>query len=503
MRNKFFWFIALSFWLVLAAFSLRPIIMGTIPFWYDPARDMLSAWDNLHKLTLIGSTSGIPGIFYGPYWIWFLSIPIIFSKDPRLAALVVSFIPYMFIFPIILFQFRSYFKNDILLALWIIFILGFQSYTVFIWNPNNSPLLFLLAGYLILFSLSRKTFVSELRWVFLSGLVVGLALNINLSFGSVFALSSMLSFFLYAVLFLNGTFVIKIKNFFLRFISYSLGVLLVFLPFFVFEIRHGFQQAKIALAAFFHGGAGLVMVHGLTKQGIVESFFSRWAELLHLPFNLSLIVLAILIFSLFVLLLRKKIKFLRSEKILCLFLACLVLGCLGLYISVRNPVWDYHFIGIEVFWILILGILLMKIPYVKFIAYAWILFLIVAGVINIFGSLKVSVLTTDSLVTKEYIVRTISDDAKGKIYSVYAYSPSIYTYEYSYLFRWLEGKEIPYDPSLIRPLGSIYLILPSDKKSTLDDFINYRTPTRLYKTVKTWTIPNGTAILKRDLLYLR
>jgi len=79
-----FWLIAFGAWLLLAGFNLYAIISGNISFWYDPARDMLSAWDNLHKLTLIGSTSGIPGIFYGPYWIWLLSIPIFFSKDPVL-----------------------------------------------------------------------------------------------------------------------------------------------------------------------------------------------------------------------------------------------------------------------------------------------------------------------------------------------------------------------------------------------------------------------------------
>jgi len=116
--------------------------------------------------------------------------------------------------------------------------------------------------------------------------------------------------------------------------------------------------------------------------------------------------------------------------------------------------------------------------------------------------LKTSVLATDSLAAKEYMVKTISNDAKGKEYTVYAYSPSIYIYEYSYLFRWLTGKEIPYDPALIRPGKEVYLILPQDKKAVLNDFINYRTPVKLYQTVKTWTIPNGTLILKRSCIYL-
>jgi len=499
MKNKLFWSIGLFSWLILAVFSLHPIITGAIPFWYDPARDMLSAWDNLHKLTLIGSTSGIPGIFYGPYWIWFLSIPVFFSKDPRLATFIVSFIPYMIFFPVILSRFKSYFENDIFLILWILFILTFQSYVIFIWNPNNSPLLFLLSIYLILSSLSQKTLTGGLKKVFLAGLATGLALNINLSFGSVFALSSVLFFLLNAALFLKGTLFTKIKSFFFQLISFLAGIILTFLPFFVFEVRHSFGQTKIALKALLHGGGGVVTIHGLNKWGIIESFFARWTELLHLPSGISLIILAILAIALLLLLLTKKISFSKSEKILSLFLFSLTLSCLGLYSSVRNPVWDYHFIGIEIFWMLLLGIFLIKIPYIKFIAYGWILLLIVMGTIGLLGSLKTPVLATDSLIAKEYMVKTISNDAKGKGYSVYAYSPSIYIYEYSYLFRWLAGKEVPYDPALIRPGKEVYLILPPGKKAVLNDFINYRTPAKLYKTVKTWTIPNGTVILKRTV----
>src|SRR3989344_5586868 len=83
---------------------LNNIINGSIPFWFDPARDLLMALDNLKKPTLIGPPSGIPGIFYGPYWIWMASFSLIFSKDPRFTAVLVSFLPYFTVFPYILFR---------------------------------------------------------------------------------------------------------------------------------------------------------------------------------------------------------------------------------------------------------------------------------------------------------------------------------------------------------------------------------------------------------------
>lgn len=486
-------------WLLPAAFSLYTIISGGIPFWYDPARDMLSAWSNLHKLTLIGSTSGISGIFYGPYWIWFLSIPVFFSKDPRLTTFVVSFIPYMFFFPIILYQFKRHFDKSILLVLWILFILNFNSYVIFIWNPNNAPLLFLLAIYIILSAIGQGKLKSALKRFFLAGIIIGLVLNIDLSFGAVFVLSSILFLFLNTAFIVKAEFKIKLRQFFSQLGAFLVGIILMFLPFFVFEIKHGFKQTKTALTALVHGG-GTATVHGLTKQQIIQSFFSRWGTLLHIPLVLSLIILFILAVIFIVLLLRKRLNLSKPEKIMFLFLLSLAVGCLGLYLSVHNPVWDYHFIGVEILWLLLLGIFLTKVPFIKFIVYGWILIMLITQTIGFAGMLRTSVLATDSLATKELTVKIIAENAKGQAYSVYAYSPSIYIYEYSYLFKWLAGKNIPYDPSMEKREKIVYLILPSAGQSVITDFIHFRTPDNLYKTVKIWSLPDGTSVMKRSLL---
>jgi hypothetical protein len=500
MKNKLFWFIAFGSWLILGAIFFYTIISGNIPFWYDPARDMLSAWDNLHKLTLIGSTSGIPGIFYGPYWIWFLSIPVFFSKDPRFATLVTSFVPYMFFLPLVLSLFRKYFNKYILLTLWILFILGAKSYVLFIWNPNNSPLLFLLATYLILSAVGKEKFFSCLKQIFLAGIVSGLALNINIAFGAVFGLSSVLFLLLNISFLLKKTLKTKIRQFFLQLCAFLIGVALMFLPFFIFEIRHGFEQTKTALTALVHGGGGLVTVSGLTKPQIIESFFARWAQLLQTPSNLGLVILVVLLAVIVILLLKKKVNFSLSERGMLLFLFSLTIGCLGLFLLVHNPVWDYHFTGIEILWVLLLGVFLTKIPLLRYVVYGWIIFLLVAQIMGFWGMLHAPVLGASSLMAKEAIVKTIANNANRKTYSVYAYSPSIYVYEYTYLFRWLANKDVPYDPSAVKREGSVYLILPSGKQSALDDFVNYRTPYKLYKTTAIWHNIDGVVIVKREQL---
>src|SRR6266403_2890791 len=98
---------------------LNKIWTGEFALWYDPARDLLSGLANLQKPTLIGPTTGIPGVFYGPYWIWLLSLGEIISRNPRVVTIVVETIPYVLLFPFILSRFSKIISVPILCMLWL------------------------------------------------------------------------------------------------------------------------------------------------------------------------------------------------------------------------------------------------------------------------------------------------------------------------------------------------------------------------------------------------
>src|SRR3989304_1888047 len=55
---------------------------GFFAFTYDQGRDLLKVAQIVfeHQPTLIGPTSGLQGIFYGPWWYYFLSPILFFSK---------------------------------------------------------------------------------------------------------------------------------------------------------------------------------------------------------------------------------------------------------------------------------------------------------------------------------------------------------------------------------------------------------------------------------------
>src|SRR5579872_266406 len=74
--------------------------LNGINLWFDPSRDLLAAWGNLTKPTLLGPPSGIPGLYYGPYWIWLLSFGLLFSKNPEIITIITATIPYLIILPL-------------------------------------------------------------------------------------------------------------------------------------------------------------------------------------------------------------------------------------------------------------------------------------------------------------------------------------------------------------------------------------------------------------------
>src|SRR3989338_2214356 len=62
------------------------ILSNSFAFTYDVGRDMLAVRNIIvdHKFSLIGPTTGVEGIFYGPWWYLILSIPFfLFSGNPQ------------------------------------------------------------------------------------------------------------------------------------------------------------------------------------------------------------------------------------------------------------------------------------------------------------------------------------------------------------------------------------------------------------------------------------
>ena len=471
--------------------SLKIIITGNFAFWYDPARDLLSALNNIDKISLIGPPSGIPGIFYGPFWIWFLSIALLINKNPRFVVFFVSTIPYLILFPIFLNTLSKSFSKGTILLIWTLFIFGSGiGIITSIWNPNLAPL-FLL----IIISLVTNNQNNNLNKLLLTGIFLGLLLNFHLSLGISITFGVIVFYISNLYKNINKKCLISL---FRNLTTIGIGILLMFVPFLIFEARHGFNQIKTFVDAVSRMGGGIVGQVGFSKFGIITHFFGKINDIFQLKNEAISGIIQIILLTF---LIKKSRKEKNIEKIRLLkLLLSLIFAILFVYLTAKNPIWGYHFIGIEVILLLTIGFIFEYYKNIKNIFYIWTMIIVFVVIVNQTKGLLSNDKSSSSLKNMEDIVKIIENNASKKDYTVFAYNQSIYTYDYSFLFQSLVNKKVPYDPGIISKDSDLsYLIIPpKTPKIKRRDFINYNTDNNIYITTKTWNISDGTEIIKRE-----
>lgn len=493
-------FAALAY-VFLLSISLQKILSGNFAFWYDPARDLLLALDNLHKLTLIGPPAGIPGIFYGPYWIWFLSVALFFLKDPRFVTLLVLCIPYFVIFPYVLWKISKQWGLLTAVILGILFFLNFSEYTTQLWNPHPGPLFFFCSAYLLATSFPALRNRRELSKIFLSGILGGLLINVHISFG-IGAMAGIFLFFFAAVLFCliqakkkeRGSILIRSI---ISITLFYLGFFLTYLPFFAFEYRHGFHQTQSALKTLFNPYA-TVGVLGLSHNLILSHFTDVFFTLTRLPqLFLYLFVIIILGNISYFLYKKQKISFSWFDVKIALLAVLPAITLVYFYLTTKNPVWEYHFIGVEVLYLFVIGLILSKLSFVRYVAFVWVCYLLIMRVPAFADSITKPHRTEGTLSAKEQVVKAVHGNTKGNSYGVLVYNPAIYTYDYDYLFSWMEKKSVTKNMTELSPSANpVYMIIPETSSANKQDYINAQTRGVHAKKLSAWQMPDKTTILK-------
>jgi len=315
-----------------------------------------------------------------------------------------------------------------------------------------------------------NTEVKSLFNFFLLGLVQGLLLNLHISFG----VGIMVSWFFYFVVIFFFIFVSKKKalmsnlaNWFINCFAFGIGFISILLPFFLFELRHGFMQINSLFftlnQGFIHNKAVVGQI-GLTKIQILNTFFNRYTDLLSINNKLSIIIVFLIIGLVLMYIKKGKIKSSESKIIVFLFFNTFVI--LFTYLTAKNPVWSYHFIAVEIMFIFLTGILIKKYSLVKYILTLWVLILLVINIYR-FGLSFNHKQNYPELMEKRATVERIYQDAGGEKFDSNA--------------------------------SIIYLIIPKDLISDKVGFTENRTPEMKYKTMTEWTSQNGTLIIKRRL----
>lgn len=478
--------IILGFILLLAAWlRFRGILLGYFAFTFDPGRDLLVVRDLVvnHKITLIGPFSGLSGVFYGPWWYWILALPFFVSGgDPTGIAIFVA-LANLFV-PLGLYLLGKKMgspRAGLLGAMTGTLSPVLIGYSSQIWNPNLVPPL-TMAAVLLLYKLQslpgkNKTISNALLiWLGL-GIVMGLTVNFQISFGMAF-LFSLVPWFIYM-------FVTR-QHARLGLLCFCGGIILMFLPLVAFDLRHNFLETK-SILAYLHDRP--VRSYNYNALPLTDKAANRWGNMQRLLTEtfgqniLALVATGVVTLGLFFSLRQKNKDNESNEKNLAKeFLPWLIVSVVFIFIFFMlysDTVWDYYLAGLPVIYlslvttsfVLILGRMEQVMQRLVFVAslVVVIVFLFPFNRIPDWLGWDKNPWLGDASVFRNQlaIVDYIYQDAGDSELNTMVYTPPIYDYHYQYLFLWYGQKKYGRVPGHERQ-GNLYLIMePENNKPWL------------------------------------
>ncbi|MBI3282722.1 hypothetical protein HYZ70_01460, partial [Candidatus Curtissbacteria bacterium] len=330
----------LSFGLILivAALLRFPLVaQGFFAMTYDQGRDLLAVADIVENAnpTLIGPTTGLPGIFYGPWWYYFLS-PIFFAAQGNVQVIALTFAAIGELTVILFFFLVKKVTQNTLLA---IVAAGtaalsgpFITSSSQIWSP--SLVLPLMTAYI--FSLYKIFQRPRPIWFLLLGLSCAFTADSGAAFGIVLTVATVLAAVVFRANFLKKDFPF-----------FFLGLFLVLLPRVIFDIRNDFLITKSVL--------NWIAAPNIYQQklSILERAVVR-LDLFYLDFSQTFSqsdkVRGVIPLAVFLLLFVTNFKRLIKNSLFKFLLSVLFLIYLA-FTLYPDAVWDYYLAGLPAIFI--------------------------------------------------------------------------------------------------------------------------------------------------------
>lgn len=440
-KNKFPLIILGAVLLIGIYLRIGGVFTGSFAFIYDVGRDMLQVAQivNEHKVPLIGQTTGLGGLYYGPWWYYILTPSFMLSGgNPQGVALFMVLIG---VITIIL----GYLYGSIVGGKWLTIIiatlLSFSSVMVGlasqIWNPNIAPPLIILL--FVVFALKYKDEKKLFLLNVCTGLLLGLIMDAEIVFGVLIIASAAITY----------AFLRRKKLFSVSILGLVAGFLFILLPRIFFELRHGFIMTKSLFSM--HGGDQRIFdpTHFfIVLPDRLTTLLNQFAE----TFGISSVLgLALLIGSFVVLYVsRKNIKPLERQGIMMCLIIAIVFIC-GSSIFAR-AIWGHYLVGLPVVYIIFVSIVVVALMR-KHVIFGVILFLIlsltsirpdgiIANIQNPNWEGNAAVYRNQTAVV-DYVYKK----ANMKKFNYTAYTPVVHDYTYQYLFSWYGENKYGYKPS--------------------------------------------------------
>lgn len=413
--------------LLLAAFLRLYRLNELLGFWYDQGRDALVIWDFIHKgkFFLIGPTTGIEGVFRGPWYYWLITPFYWLGKGNPLWPSVFLILTSVFAI-FVLYKVGKDLggeKAGLLSA----FIASVSVYIIGVsrWLSNPTPML--LIGISLIWVVFK--FLEKKVWALpLIGFLTGMALQ----FGSAteyFYIPALL-----IILVWKRKLLPNFKIIFLSIVLFGIS----FIPQILFELRHPGVLTGPVISFLLHGKSSdlsfikLISSHLQFFYNLIALKFWENANLIFAPF--FVIILGFVV--------AKWKKFKKDDKfiIVSIFGITPFLGMLFFRGNSGN-IYDYYFTGYYLVLILLFSLVLIKISETRLGKYAFaafLVFFIYQNAITYFKAYSISLTDHNLIAFKNQLsaVDWIYKDAGSKSFNVDVYVPPVIPYAYQYLLEW-------------------------------------------------------------------
>lgn len=460
---------------------LQGIYTNSFAFTYDVGRDLLALWDMqfLHKLSLIGPTSGLPGVFYGPWW-YLILFPffVIFSGNPQSLTFVIAVFGILTIFFAYTFGKKL---GGIFLGLTFASLISVSSALTSlssqIWSPNIVPIFIIFVLYCLREIYSKKP--PKLIYFFLLGFLLALVSESGIVFGFLFLFGIILSL----ILILNKNLTLK------SIMVFFLGIFVIFSPRILFEFRHQFLMTKSFINFLATGDSSKNYQFVETFINSINILFNNFNSAIAL--DNKIIGFSVLIFISVILIVLFKNTNEINKKFIKTCLIVLITFLLGITFF-KHDIWPHYLIGLPIIYILLFSISVRLLSnktknYILPGIIVALLFLFNFNPIYLINNFKKPLWVGDASVYKNQleVIDYVYRQSQGKDFKYIVYTPPVHDYTYRYLFKWYGSSKYHYLPSSSSHLA--YFILEPDPQYPfrLTDWLKQREKDgRIVKTEK-------------------
>lgn len=418
------------------------ITRDSVLFAYDMGRDLLWAKDIVfyQTPTLIGPAASIWGVYFGPLWFYFLAIPLFISGGHPLSAVYATAAVIVATGILAFFLFKKYLGpvNALVLSVLILFNSTLVNISTFAFHANVLPLLTLLMIYFCFLAVVKNP-------IYLSSAF----LSVSLMFHADPAPAVVFTFVPVSIALIFKLH--KSKNF-KNVIFYSLVAYFVpFAPQILFEMRNNFIQTKSLMAYFLGQNPSLsgqlpFFERIINRLDVFFEFFKQsFTSQGRMLAVLVLLAIAIGIWTFFKRVNLKDLVILAKINIYSLIITFLIFTFL-----VTVEVKDWYLYGTPVIYAFLATIATLALGKNKFAKTALLILFIFVNVSPFLASDRVASSKVDpaALANQLKALNLIYDDAQGgnlpagrQAFSVYTFTPSVYDYNYQYLFWW-QGQKV-------------------------------------------------------------